>query len=116
MKGSLVVVLLLSLFSFSSVNFYESQQKQVSKTELVVCVSRTVKRTHSFRTVLSFRKNNSVSVIPQQNLVTILFQTKQTKTKTDDSSRKRLAFRRSTEHFKSAFIPHRSDEDNSVRG
>jgi hypothetical protein len=119
-RGILLIAFLLGVFSYSGLSVYHSSQKQVPQTEQVASVEkRAAKRSHSFTiAVVSLVKKCSVPLNASQIALTTLIQSRLVKVKLIDASRKIRLFERPIAHFKSAPVPHSSDEDpiHSVRG
>ncbi len=114
-KGMLIVTVLLCLFSFAGFSVDQSQQKQITKTELVVSFNQVSAKTHSLkRTISSGVENNpSCKVSPYHFRVALLQFAQLVKVKFDMMSNKLLCFKSITGFYKLAYIPHWLNEDGS---
>jgi len=112
-KGWLMTFLLIGLFSIASIETCQFNQKQITKTEQVVSFNKTVKRTLSFKKIISssLRRKN-LSKLTHQQLVTVnRMQSKLIRVNERTALRTIKSFKRPLEYFRSAFIPCSSDED-----
>lgn len=113
-KGVLVVILLLSLFTFSGNNTYPTHQ-QVTKTELVT-VARASNNAFSIninKCIVGQKKHKSSSPLSKFDISTTLrLYAQYVATKFEKASGMLLTGQQSLVIFRPQNIPHRSDEDD----
>lgn len=114
------VTLFVSLFTYSEYTASNQQQRQVTKTELIVFGNPTSKRIVSYKKALALcDKNKVISELGRRAFqLSLLHHAALIKTTLDNTLNELLSFEKPNIFFKIKHTPHSSDEDifNSLRG